>query len=144
MPKPRWSEFWSKFGVNSECFAQLLRIRSKTPNFGVTKNSGSYSKQLVKKGWTGLCRTMYCTEKVVRRQDLSITPHVPHLYTAATVHYTIYPLQAFSSRQAANRILWSVSQAICLSGVFPFLITVILSLILCLLTLETSFASWLG
>ena len=28
------------FGVNSECFAQLLRIRSKTPNFGVTKNSG--------------------------------------------------------------------------------------------------------
>ena len=27
------------FGVNSECFAQLLRIRSKTPNFGVTKNS---------------------------------------------------------------------------------------------------------
>ena len=27
------------FGVNSEYFAQLLRIRSKTLNFGVTKNS---------------------------------------------------------------------------------------------------------
>ena len=27
------------FGVNSEWFAQLLRIRSKTPDFGVTKNS---------------------------------------------------------------------------------------------------------
>ena len=29
------------FGVNLECFAQLLRIRSKTPNFGVTKNSAA-------------------------------------------------------------------------------------------------------
>ena len=29
------------FWANSECFAQLLRIRSKTPNFGVTKNSGT-------------------------------------------------------------------------------------------------------
>ena len=27
------------FGVNSECFAQKLRIWSKTPSFGVTKNS---------------------------------------------------------------------------------------------------------
>ena len=27
------------FGVNSECFAQLLRIQSKTPNFWATKNS---------------------------------------------------------------------------------------------------------
>ena len=27
------------FGVNSECFAQKLRIFSKTPNCGVTKNS---------------------------------------------------------------------------------------------------------
>ena len=26
------------FGVNSECFAQKLQIRSKTPGFGVTKN----------------------------------------------------------------------------------------------------------
>ena len=30
------------FGVNSECFSQLLRIRSKTPNFGVTKNSARH------------------------------------------------------------------------------------------------------
>ena len=35
MPKPGAPNF----RVNSECFAQLLRIRSKTPNFGVTKNS---------------------------------------------------------------------------------------------------------
>jgi hypothetical protein len=27
------------FGANLECFAQLLWFRSKTPNFGVTKNS---------------------------------------------------------------------------------------------------------
>ena len=27
------------FGVNSECFAQKLRIWSQTPSFGVTKNS---------------------------------------------------------------------------------------------------------
>ena len=30
-------------GVNSECFVQKLQIRSKTPNFGVTKNSDSVS-----------------------------------------------------------------------------------------------------
>ena len=29
-----------KFGVNFECFAQKVWIRSKTPNFGVNKNSG--------------------------------------------------------------------------------------------------------
>ena len=29
----------SHFGVNLECFAHKIRIWSKTPNFGVTKNS---------------------------------------------------------------------------------------------------------
>ena len=35
MPKPRCSEFWSKFGV-------FCSIRSKIPNFGVTKNSAQH------------------------------------------------------------------------------------------------------
>ena len=41
------------------------------------------------------------------------------------------------SRQAANRIQWSVSKAICLSGVYCHFIAVILSVILCLLAYAT-------
>ena len=37
------------FGVNSECFAQKLWIRSKIPNFGVTKNSADMGKKFVKR-----------------------------------------------------------------------------------------------
>ena len=50
------------FGVNSECFAQLLRIRSKTPDFGVTKNSA----------WT--CAI---TQKDLKPIDLSRVVMVP-------------------------------------------------------------------
>ena len=43
MPKLRCSEL----RVNSECFAQKLRIQSKTPNFGGTKNSGSFDPAVI-------------------------------------------------------------------------------------------------
>ena len=51
---------------------------------------------------------------------------------------------AIRNRQAANTIQWSVSQAICFSGVESFFIAIILSLILCPLVYETSHASLKG
>ena len=59
-------------------------------------------------------------------------------------HLSLHCTEAFRSRQDANRIFWSVSQAICLNGIFTFLIAVISYLILCIFAYETSNASSLG
>ena len=45
------------FRVNAECFAQKRRIWSKTPNFGVTKNSGSVVLSL------GCITLAYCSQE---------------------------------------------------------------------------------
>ena len=91
MPKSRCSKFRSKFRV----FAQLLRIRSKTPNFGVTKNSAhkkrvslisfnhallkvtnsSTRKSLKKKG--GVKRSTSFFDTLGESQDLSLSAPSP-------------------------------------------------------------------
>ena len=91
MPKSRCSKFRSKFRV----FAQLLRIRSKTPNFGVTKNSAhkkrvslisfnhtvlkvtnsSTRKSLKKKG--GVKRSTSFFDTLGDSQDLSLSAPSP-------------------------------------------------------------------
>ena len=57
-----------------------------------------------------------------------------------TIHYT----KTICSRQTAYMIQWSVSQAICLDGIFPLPFAVVLSIILCRFAYKTLNASLLG